>query len=70
MNNLNKVHTREVNPTDQNCIELLLREYEEIGRCWRHIEQMATHLTIAIFPLVFGAIILPFAYPQLAQLHL
>jgi hypothetical protein len=65
---LNKVQKKKVDLTDQSHNQLLVHEYEEIGQCWRHVEQMATHLTTVIFPLVFGAIILPFAYPQLARL--
>jgi hypothetical protein len=48
--------------------EILLREYEEIGECWRHDDQVASQLTAMLFPLAVGAFVLPFAYPSLARL--
>jgi hypothetical protein len=50
--------------------ELLLREYEEIGQCWRHDDQVASQLTGMLFPLAVGAFVLPFAYPNLERLSL
>lgn len=38
--------------------ELLLREYEEIGQCWRHDDSLATQWTAALFPLAVGAFVL------------
>jgi hypothetical protein len=48
--------------------EILLREYEEIGQCWRHDDQVASQLTAILLPLAVGAFVLPFAYPSLARL--
>jgi len=62
--------TEEMHPKagQTNDPEILLREYEEIGKCWRHDDQIASQLTAMLFPLAVGAFVLPFAYPSLARL--
>jgi hypothetical protein len=47
---------------------LLINEYQEIGNSWRHDDQTAAQLTSTLLPLGIGAIVLPFAYTQLAKL--
>ena len=42
--------------------QLLLAEYQEIGQCWRHDDQVSAHLTAVLFPLAVTAVLLPFLH--------
>lgn len=50
-----------VNPRRR--VHLLLVEYEEIGRCWRHDDDIAVRLTAILLPLAVGALALALGYP-------
>ena len=40
--------------------ELLLAEYNELGHCWRHDDQLFSNLTAVLLPISVGGLTLPY----------